>query len=346
MTDVLRVAALTGGVEVPSARFRVGQFVAPLRDLGIDLNWRTAPVRKHPPRTKLLRPLWFPASVAGRIPGVIDSWRADVTLFSRELVSTFVTLEPLTRRPRVLDVDDAIWLHRGGDYARRLATLADTVIAGNDYVAEWASQYCDRVEILPTAVDTDRFVPGEKREDYEDVVIGWSGTSSNFPYLIGLERALLRVMRERSRAHLAISSDRRPVMPDLPADRVTYVPWSVNSEVPFLQSLDVGLMPLADDDWSRGKCSYKMLLYLACGVPVVVTPVGMNAQVLTGADVGFGPISEDDWVDALLNLVDDATLRRRLGGHGVDLVQNHYSMDIVTPRLAALLSEVSGVKSP
>ena len=346
MGDALRVMGLTAGRNVPGARFRVGQFVAPLRDLGIDLHWCTAPVRKHPPRTKLLRPLWFPASVAGRIPGVISTWRADVTLFSRELVSTFVTLEPLPRRPRVLDVDDAIWMRRGGAYARRLAGLVDAVIAGNDFVADWFGSRCPRVEILPTAVDTQRFQPGGPGADEDgDVVLGWSGTSTNFPYLIGLQQALLRVMRERPRARLAISSDRRPAMPDLPADRVTYVPWSMGSEVPFLQSLDVGFMPLADDDWTRGKCSYKMLLYLACGTPVVVTPVGMNAQVLAQDEVGYGAADEDDWVAALIALIDDAALRHRLGNRGVELVQNHYSMDIVTPRLAALLSDVSGVTS-
>ena len=345
MGEPVVVAALAAGREVPGARFRVGQYVEPLRAEGVDLRWRPAPVRKHPPRSRLLRPFWFPLSVAGRIPSVAATHRADVTMTTRELVSSTVTLEPLMKKPYVLDVDDAVWLRRGGGFARRLGRLADVVVAGNGFVAGWFGEHCARVEIIPTAVDTQRFAPPDARID-GPTVVGWSGTSSNHPFLEALQPALRRVLDARSEVRIRISSDRPPRLDDLPSERVEFEPWSTGGEVSFLQSLDVGLMPLADDDWSRGKCSYKMLLYLACGVPVVVTPVGMNAQVLTGADVGFGPISEDDWVDALLNLVDDATLRRRLGGHGVDLVQNHYSMDIVTPRLAALLSEVSGVKSP
>ncbi len=342
MSEPLRVTGLTAGRTVPGARFRVGQFVAPLREHGVALEWRTAPVRKHPPRARWLRPFWFPASVLGRVPGVLASRRADVTLFSRELVSTFVTLEPWAGRPRVLDVDDAIWLRRGGGYARRLAGLCDAVVAGNDHVAEWFGRYCGRVEVLPTAVDTARFSPGPARPADGPVVIGWSGTSTNFPYLASLQTPLARVLRERPDVRIAISSDRRPDLPDLPADRVDFTPWTEAGEVAFLRGLDMGLMPLADDDWARGKCAYKMLLYLACGVPVAVSPVGMNAQVLAEADVGHGPADDDAWVEALLDLADDPEGRRRRGERGAELVRARYSVAATAPRLAALLRDVAG----
>lgn len=112
-------------------------------------------------------------------------------------------------------------------------------------------------------------------------------------------------------------------------------------EAAFFRGLDVGLMPLPDDDWTRGKCSYKMLLYLSCGVPVVVSPVGMNAQVLAQADVGFGAETADAWAEALFALIDDAASRREAGRRGAALVAARYSVDALAPRLAGLLEDVA-----
>ncbi|MBK7704103.1 MAG: glycosyltransferase [bacterium] len=336
--------ALTGDIRVPSARFRVGQFVAPLDALGLDLCWRPAPVSNFPPRRTALRPLWLPATTAARLPSVAATWAADVTLLQRELVSTLATLEWLTRKPRVLDVDDAIWMRRGGGFAARIARGCELVIAGNDYVADWFSRHCPHVAVLPTAVDTERFRP---RADIGAanaggrVVLGWSGTSSNLSFLSGIEGALARVLRERPCCRLAVCCDKPPQLGSLPADRVDYMPWHPGTEAEFFRNLDVGLMPLPDDDWTRGKCSYKMLLYLACGVPVVVAPVGMNAQVLAQADVGSGATTQGQWVDALIALTDNPALRRKQGSAGSALVTARYSVAALAPRLAVLLEGVA-----
>lgn len=344
MREPTRVAALTGDIRVPSARFRVGQFAAPLRALGVDLRWRPAAVSNYPPRRTLLRPLWLPLTAAARLPSVAATWSADVTLLQRELVSTLATLEGLTRRPRVLDVDDAIWMRRGGGFAARIARGCELVIAGNDYVADWFAAHCRRVEVLPTAVDTARFRPrdgGTPEPGDGTVVIGWSGTSSNLEFLNAIEGALVRVLRERPRCRLAVCSDEKPRFTAVPADRVDFERWSPGTEAAFFRSLDVGLMPLPDDDWTRGKCSYKMLLYLSCGVPVVVSPVGMNAQVLAQAEVGFGAGTADAWVEALLALIDDAAFRQSAGRRGVELVATRYSVDALAPRLAMILEDVA-----
>lgn len=345
MPTDLKVAALTAGRHVPSARFRVGQYRGPLAELGVDLRWLPAPVSKHPPRRRWARPFWLPASVLGRVPGLIRTHHADVTLFSRELVSTLFTLEDLARKPRILDVDDAVWLHRGGGAIRRLAGKVDLVIAGNSFLADYFGTFCPWVEILPTAVDTERFRPrpGGRRAAAEALrVIGWSGTSRNFQFLLGIEGALARVLQSHPAARLRISADRRPVLSSLPADRVDFVPWSPAGEVSFLQDLDIGLMPLADDDWCRGKCAFKMLLYLACGVPVVVSPVGMNAEILGLGEVGFGARTQDQWVDALTALLVDDAARESCGRLGRSVAQDRFSLTRLAPRLAELLRMVAG----
>jgi len=344
MGDFLKVTALTGAKQVPSARFRVAQYIPHLGSHGVDLKWRPAPVSGYPPVRRWLRPLWLPVALAARVPGVVATWDSEVTLIGREFISTLSTLESLTRRPRVFDVDDAVWLRRGGGFARHLARRMDIVVAGNDFLAEWFGQYCPDVEILPTAVDCDRFVPGDEScPNGNAVVVGWSGTSSNFPFLYELEQALARMMRERPDVQFHVSADRPPRFRHLPADRVRFVPWSMDNEVGFIQSLDIGLMPLRDSEWSRGKCAYKMLLYLACGIPVVVSPVGMNVEVLQAAEVGLSAGNPKQWSGRILELLDDERGRKELGANGRRLVVNQYSLAVLAGRLAGILRRAAGV---
>lgn len=339
--DPLRVAALTPGVRVPSARFRVGQYVAPLRELGVELHWRPAPVSAYPPERRWLRPFWLPASLAGRVSGLLATRRADVTLFNRELVSTLATLEGLAASPRVFDVDDAIFLRRGGAYAASLARRMDRIIAGNDFLAGWFADHNPEVAVLPTAVDTARFSPagGDPEPGF---VVGWSGTSGNFPFLEAIVPAVAEAMSREPRLRFHVSADRPPSFRGLDSDRVTFVPWTSEGEVDFIRSLDVGLMPLRDDDWARGKCAYKMLLYLACGVPTVTTPVGVNAQLLTAAEVGLPARDLGAWTDAVLALMGDPDARGAMGRRGRDLVEREYSLAALAPRLATLLLETAG----
>jgi len=336
MSEGIKVTALTPGVRVPSARFRVGQYVKPLGDLGVTVDWRPAPVSAYPPPARWNRPFWLPLSLAARAPGLIASHRADVTLFNREFVSTLATLEGWSGKPRAFDVDDAIFLRRGGDYVARLARRMDLVIAGNSFLAEWFANHNPNTVVVPTAVDTDRFSPGPQVER-PGVVVGWSGTSGNFPFLGKIMPAVAAAMRADPALKFHVSADRAPRLSGLDAARVHFVPWTPEGEVDFIRSLDIGLMPLPEDDWSRGKCAYKMLLYLACGVPAVTTPVGVNEELLAVADLGLAARDEAGWKDAVLSLASDGVARRAMGLTGRDVVERDYSLVVLAPRLADLL---------
>ena len=343
----LSVAAFTGGIDVPSARFRVRQFVAPLRAEGVDVVELPSRAGAYPPSTGLRRVAWAVRNLAARLSDVAGraARTADVTLLQREFLSTKITLEPLTRRPRVLDVDDAIWFWGGDAFARRLAGLCELVICGNAFLAEQFASWHGRVEVLPTAVDTDRFVPagagdgapsGERPQ-----VLGWSGTRSTLPCLYAIERPLAEVLRRHPRAILRVVCDAPPDLPSL-GDRVSYVPWSPDAEVRSLQDLAVGLMPLEDSVATRGKCSLKMLLYMACGVPVVVSPVGANRDVLACGEVGLAATTPDDWVDAIDTLLRAPHRADRCGARGRAIVEERFSVRALAPRLASLLREVAG----
>jgi len=185
-------------------------------------------------------------------------------------------------------VDDAIWLHRRGAFAGKLAGHCDAVICGNTFLADYFAKYCKRVFLLPTPVDTKKFFP--LRESLaSSQAIGWSGTAGNLIELERIEPALRAVMRRFPAARLRVICNRRPNLGSLPAGRVDYVPWAPAIEVSAVQDLQIGLMPLQDTDWTRGKCAFKMLTYMACGVPVVASPVGMNQDVLAMGRIGLRP---------------------------------------------------------
>lgn len=330
-----KIAAFTGGLSVPSARFRIRQYIPALYREGIDLEEFVSGFGQYPTRLRWVRPLWAVAALAERLPGIVKSHGYDAVLLQREILSSFVTLEPLTGRPRILDVDDAIFLHRGGGFARRLAELSDKVICGNNYLAEWFGRWNKNVDIVPTAVDTERYSPRtEIKPSERPLVIGWIGTSGNYRYLYGVEAALGRVMRAYPGTRLKVVGNQLPEFQHLPFDQVEFIPWSEAIEVQAIQSMDIGIMPLEDSPWARGKCSFKMLQYMATKLPVVVSPVGMNAEVLALGEIGIGAVTEKQWVDGLIALLENERLRAQLGAEGRRVVESCFSIQVIAPRLA------------
>jgi glycosyltransferase involved in cell wall biosynthesis len=346
---MIKVAALTSGRVVPSARFRVRQHIPSLRESGILVrefvpaidkyaslpDWLGGKIRFNP-----VYPLWQGIKVSTRIPGIIGTYRSDVTWLERLLLPGFLTMEPLCRRPLVFDVDDAIWLSTpfGRQAVRHVARRADMILAGNGYIADWLSDCSRNIRVHATAVDTDSFRPFPKEDGFlrERFAIGWIGTSANLAFLEALEEALQRVLRALSDAVLLVVSDRPPAFRDLPGDKVRYIPWNEREEALWINQMDVGLMPLQDDEWARGKCSFKMLQYMACAKPVVVTPVGMNNEVLSLGAVGIPASDPGDWHEAISFLHRDRNRCRQYGAAGRKVVEDHFSHRIVARRLAEI----------
>ena len=330
----MKVAAFTPGGDVPSARFRVRQFIPHLRALGVTLDEMATRTVAYPPRRRWARPAWGAARLAELAYLSARSHRYDAVMLQREMISSMVTLEATTGRPRILDVDDSIHLARGGKTARRLAELSTRVIAGNAYLADWYRRWNRDVVILPTAVDSERYRPAAATADRETLVIGWIGTSANHAYLAGIEPALVRVVAAHDRVRVRIVSDRPPPFAVLDPARWSFSPWSEEREVADIQSMDIGIMPLVDSEWARGKCSFKMLQYMSCGLPVVVSPVGMNAEVLREGAIGHAARNESEWTDALSGLLGSARSRAAMGAAGRALVERRYATRVLAAELA------------
>ena len=334
----MKVAAFTGGVTVPSARFRVRQYIPALQSQGIDVEeFGHSGGDNHPPATKWRRPAWGLTRTAGLAGDIWRSRNHDCVLLQREMISSFKTLEGWTGKPRVFDVDDSIHFFRGGRAARRIAQISDRVIAGNSFLADWYSQWNNDVVILPTAVDDDRYCPAPEMPR-KSTVVGWIGSSSNFVYLDAIQPALSRVLQMYPQAHLRVIADCPPALDLIPPSRWSFSNWRADQEIAEIQNMAIGIMPLLDTILARGKCSFKMLQYMSCGIPVVVSPVGMNASVLGMGTIGLGASSADDWVDALGALITSPNTRASMGLAGRDVICRSFSVRSLALELAKHLS--------
>lgn len=336
---MITAAAFTLGPTVPSTRFRVSQYIGPLSAMGIDVTQYHARVSSYPPPQLARRPGWMLGELASRVVDVARARKHDVTILQREFVSTIPTLEGLTKRPRILDVDDAIWLRRKGLAANTIAKNVDHIVCGNDYLASYFGRFGHPVTVIPTAIDTARFRPAG--DDTPGNLLGWSGSSSGYRYLYRIERALSDVLERHPDWRLRVVSDEPPKLESIPAHRVDFRRWSLDSEVADICQIDIGLMPLDASPWSLGKCSYKMLLHMACGRPVVASDIGMNHQVLGMGSVGRGANRDSDWVLHLDELMGDPALRAELGRRGRRVVEDEFSVDVLASRWREVIGKVA-----
>jgi len=238
----------------------------------------------------------------------------------------------------VFDFDDAIWLH-SESMTRRVIELSDAVICGNDHLAKWARRFSSNVAIVPTGIDTERYTPvaGPCRDD---LVLGWIGTSSNLPQLEELAPALEGVIQQFPGTRLRVVCDRAPKFTGKVLERTEFVPWEESREVAEIQSFDIGLMPVADSEWGRGKCAFKLIQYMSCGVPVVASPVGMNGLILEEFRVGLAPSSQQEWAEAIRVLLADPDARGSFGAAGRAAAVKVFDSRITASQVAKVITAV------
>lgn len=249
--------------------------------------------------------------------------------------------------PYVLDYDDAVFhyydQHRSavvrgmlGEKHRKLMRRAALVVAGNDYLASYARDAgAARVEIVPTAVDLQRYSQGRLRSTpnlTEIPCVGWIGQRATADFLRSLAPLFEQLRREGKGRFTAIGIDAQQL--GLP---MASVPWRDDTEVASLQTLDVGIMPLLDGPFERGKCGYKLIQYMACGLPVVASSVGVNRQIVEHGVNGFLAETPAQWAEALQTLLADTALRERMGQAGRRKVESQYCIQVTGPKLASLL---------
>jgi len=337
--QLLTVSALTAGFNTPSSRFRIRQYIDRLAEHNVI-------VREHLPLFDNTRYLPGPLKVMPRIGGIVRSRDADLVWIGKGFVQGYETFERFIRRPRILDVDDAVWFRKpfGPFVVPRIAGAMDAVIAGNSYLAEYFNRYCKKVYVVPTAIDLNRYTlrPDTTSGPSDKFVVGWTGLACNYNCLDTIEPVLDRFLREHAQAELLLISNRPWNCKLLAKAKVRFIQWSREKEVSALYLMSVGIMPLLDNKWSLGKCSFKMLQYMAVGLPVIVSPTGMNGKILEKGNVGFAAGSPEQWYEALESLYEDWSLGVKLGLAGRKVVEQFYDADRIADKLAEIFKSVAG----
>jgi len=287
--------------------------------------------------------------------GKLKRDRYDLVLVHRELfpLGLRVFLRHLRKMGSqiVYDYDDAMFLPQrqnrwllgkveDTNSVKQIMAACDLVIAGNPYLGAYAQRYNRNVAVIPTVVDTKLFAPQNRLRQAEQPTIGWIGSHTTVKYLYSLKSIFERLARTHSFELKVVGASFYPPTNGL---YVKQQGWSLEREVRDFQSCDIGVYPLWDDEWSKGKCGFKAIQFMAVGVPVVASAVGVNRDIIQDGVNGFLAASDQEWCDKLALLLKDPELRRELGLAGRKTVEKRYSLEVNAPKLLQALRGVCGM---
>ncbi len=329
----------------PGQRFRFEQYLSFLKANGYECHLSNIITKEddkyfYKPGNYLRKGQIIFKAIAKRLGNVIRLNQYDLILLFREalpLGTTFIESLFKKRKAKIIfDFDDAIWLQNVSDGNKALAflkdasktaniiKLSDMVFAGNQYLADYASDYCNNVNIVPTTIDTEEYQPVPVEKDRSKVYIGWSGsitTIQHFKYAI----PALKILKEKYGERVAFQiigdgSYKNELL------GIQGLPWKKATELQDLCKIDIGLMPLPDDKWSKGKCGLKGLQYMALEIPTIMSPVGVNSDIIAHGVDGYLASSTEEWVDCMSQLIENPTLRIQMGKAGRQTVVEKYSV--------------------
>jgi glycosyltransferase involved in cell wall biosynthesis len=316
----------------PSSRYRVFQFLEPLRELGFSCQVLDAPQLNLAKRVKY-------------IPRLLRFAVHQDILFiqKRMLPSALLSVVKKLCPKIVFDIDDAVYLRPQLRLKIDLMLkTATAVIAGNQTLAAYARQHNPHTYILPSAVDAAYYQPAsEPRHPHDDrVIIGWIGSDPNRGDLDSLPAVFDWLGQKYGQKIVLQTVGSRPweVKTSLPTE---FIQWTLADSLSALQKFDIGIMPLDDTAWNQGKCGFKLIQYMAVGVTAVASPVGVNSEIVQHGINGYLAAAEEDWRTYLCQLIENNDQRRTMGQQARQRIERHYSLDAILPALTQLLRQVA-----
>ncbi len=340
--------------QAPSQRFRFEQYIPALKEAGYEVEVKPflsekdwAPLYKQ---GSFIRKGWSMfRSFMKRWALMTKIRRFDYVFIHREAsmigppIFEFIIAKVL-RKKYIYDFDDAIWLpnysqsnakfHRLKAYGKvkKIIRWADTVVVGNAFLAEYARQFNENVQIIPTTIDLDKVHNQVTKHEKDLIRIGWTGSHTTMEYLPLLVPTLKELEKEYPIKFRVISNH----PPNIDLACLEYVKWNKETEIEDLAAIHIGVMPLIDSIWAKGKCGFKGLQYMSLEIPSVMSAVGVNPEIVEDGVNGFLCEKEDDWKRILLQLIQDLELRKTIGKTGHQTVKERYSVAANTPNYLSL----------
>jgi len=330
----MRVLCIVEHGDAPSIRLRLKDCLPVYQRLGIETTILATQRSRMSAQIRILR--------AAR--------QHDVVVLFKTIGFSSLELAILHRiNPRVIfDFDDAVMFReqkyeqpltsRNFEKFRRTMSVCAAAAAGNSFLGSFAEACGVKATILPTSIDLAKYRVKEQNAT-DGLTIGWVGLSDGLRYLRHIQPALRRLSEKFPGARLKVVSD-KPL--ELDGVRIQNESWRMDTEQEQLRSFDVGIMPLWDSVWTRGKCGYKILQYMAAGTAVVASDVGVNGEIISSGQNGFLARTEDDWVSSIGTLLENSTQRQAFGMRGRELIEQKFSLDRYAARYAELFREVAG----
>jgi len=329
--------------QAPSQRFRFEQYLELLQKEQFEIQYHSFL------NTRTWNTLYNKGSFFGKVIGILGSfWRRFILLFKiRRSDHVFIHREAsmvgppvfewiiakILRKKYIYDFDDAIWLpnysktnekfHKLKAYGKvkRIIKWADSVTAGNSYLKKYAEQYNKNVQVLPTTIDLDNVHNIPTTQNDANINIGWTGTHTTLRYLTEIVPILEELEKEHRFTFTVISNKK----PDIKLNSLRYIPWNKETEIEDLSKINIGLMPLEHNPWAEGKCGFKGLQYMALEIPAVISPVGVNKEIVDDNINGILCGSDEEWKEALTRLITNRILREKIGKKGRETVLLRYS---------------------
>ncbi len=344
--------------EGASNRYRVEQYLPYLKEAGVD--YFISPFWSKNGFMVLYKPghfcrkiFFFIRGALYRIFDILQIYQYDAVFIHRESFpiggAFFETILCKLKKPFIFDFDDAIFLpassannsfidrFRTPDRVANIIRMSRHVIAGNQYLADFALKYNRNVSELPTPVETGICLPDNVRACNE-VVIGWIGSITTSKFLETIKKVIISLSKKFKNVKFKIVGGDFCIN-DL--QNIVYKQWRLKEEIEDLSSFDIGIMPMPDTEWTRGKCGFKAILYMSMGIPSVVSDVGMNREIIIDGQNGFLAKNEDDWFNKLSDLIRSRELRDKIGKSGKETIEQKYSVKVNAPKFVKILEKIS-----
>ena len=343
----------------PSQRFRFEQYLDYFNENGYDYELATL-LNEQDDKLFYSKGNWVRKlflviqSFRKRLKDVKRTDRFDIVFIQREafFIGTTYFEKKLSRLPVkvIFDFDDSIWLPnvslgnkklqwlKNSNKTKALIGLADFTIVGNQYLGDYAKQFNKHVQIIPTTIDTEYHKNKAHEKSNTPICIGWTGTATTIKHFEMVIPVLIKLKeRYNNQIYFKVIGENEYTNEDL---EIKGTQWSLNTEIEDLSEIDIGIMPLPNDQWTQGKCGFKGLQYMSLEIPTIMSPVGVNTEIIENGVNGFLAKTEEEWLTTISMLIESSELRSSIGAAGRKTIIKNYSVEANKQKYLDLLNEV------